>query len=152
MDEKWDIFIVVSPKSPYSFRGSQSMLPLYYSIPPSFLYNFLHIIELVFILNIHDIFVAGRQATNSQSIKCLLKLVIVYLILYSLTFSTKFEIHGGIEFHGLLIPMKMGLVRFMVFNATFNNISYYIVAVSFIGGGNRRKPQTYCKSLSYLIT
>jgi hypothetical protein len=27
--------------------------------------------------------------------------------------------------------------RFMVFNATFNNISVIIVAVSFIGGGNQ---------------
>ena len=39
---------------------------------------------------------------------------------------------------------------FMIFNATFNNISatLYIVAVSFIGGGNRstrRKP--ICKSI-----
>ena len=35
--------------------------------------------------------------------------------------------------------------RFMMFNATFNNILIYIVAVSFIGGGNqsiRRKPPT----------
>jgi hypothetical protein len=35
-------------------------------------------------------------------------------------------------------------VRVMVFNATFNNICY-IIAVSFIGGGNRstwRKPPT----------
>jgi hypothetical protein len=30
----------------------------------------------------------------------------------------------------------------MVFNATFNNISVYIVAVSFIGGGKWRKPLT----------
>jgi hypothetical protein len=38
----------------------------------------------------------------------------------------------------------------MVFNATFNNISVtgYIVAVSFIGGGNRRNPQTFRKSLT----
>jgi hypothetical protein len=38
----------------------------------------------------------------------------------------------------------------MVFNATFNNISV-IMAVSFIGGGNRcaqRKPPTYRKSLA----
>jgi hypothetical protein len=28
----------------------------------------------------------------------------------------------------------------------------YIVAVSFIGGGNRRKPPTYCKSLTNCIT
>jgi hypothetical protein len=43
-----------------------------------------------------------------------------------------------------------GLVSFIVFNATFNNISVnYIVAVSFIGGGNwssRRKPPT-CHNL-----
>jgi hypothetical protein len=44
--------------------------------------------------------------------------------------------------------------RFMVFNATFNNISV-IVAVSFIGGGNRstmRKPLTCCKLLTNFIT
>jgi hypothetical protein len=29
----------------------------------------------------------------------------------------------------------------MVFNATFNNISNYIVAVSFIGGGKREYPE-----------
>jgi len=29
----------------------------------------------------------------------------------------------------------------MVFNATFNNISAIIVAVSFIGGWNRRNPE-----------
>jgi len=43
----------------------------------------------------------------------------------------------------------------MVFNATFNNISVIIVAVSFIGGGNRsarRKPLTYRKSLTNFIT
>ena len=33
----------------------------------------------------------------------------------------------------------------MVFNDTFNNFSY-IVVVSFIGGGNRRKPLTCCNS------
>jgi len=37
----------------------------------------------------------------------------------------------------------------MVFN-TFNNI--YIVEVSFIGEGNRRKPGTCCKSLANFIT
>ena len=47
--------------------------------------------------------------------------------------------------------------RFMVFNATFNNISVitYIVAVSFIGGGNRstqRNSQTCPKSLTNFIT
>jgi hypothetical protein len=38
----------------------------------------------------------------------------------------------------------------MVFNATFNNIFSYIVAVSFIGGGNRstqRKPLTCHKQV-----
>jgi len=43
----------------------------------------------------------------------------------------------------------------MVFNATFNNISIYIVAVSFIGRENwstRRKPLTCCKSLTNFIT
>ena len=46
---------------------------------------------------------------------------------------------------------------FMVFNATFNNIFvfqlYYMVAVSFIGGGNRStyiKPPTCRKSLTNL--
>jgi hypothetical protein len=33
-------------------------------------------------------------------------------------------------------------LRIMVFSATFNNISVIIVAVSFIGGGNRRKPRS----------
>jgi len=51
----------------------------------------------------------------------------------------------------------MGLVwfSFMVFNATFNNIFSYIVAVSFIDGGNRstrRKPPTFRKSLTNFIT
>jgi len=45
----------------------------------------------------------------------------------------------------------IGLVGFMMFNATFNNISA-IVAVSFIGGGNRRKPPTCLKSLTNFIT
>jgi len=44
----------------------------------------------------------------------------------------------------------------MVFNATFNNIAAtYIVAVSFIGGGNRstqRKPPTCCKPQTNFIT
>jgi hypothetical protein len=43
----------------------------------------------------------------------------------------------------------------MVFNATFKNILSYMVAVSFIGGGNwntRRKPPTCRKSLTNLIT
>jgi hypothetical protein len=39
-------------------------------------------------------------------------------------------------------------VRVMVFKATFNNILSYIVAVSFIGGGNWRKPPTCCKLLT----
>jgi hypothetical protein len=46
-------------------------------------------------------------------------------------------------------------LRFMVFNATFNNIFSYIVAVSFIGGrhrSTRRKPQTCRKSLRNFIT
>ena len=44
-------------------------------------------------------------------------------------------------------------VCLIVFKATFNNISTYIVAVSFIGGGNlrtRRKPLTCRKSLPIL--
>ena len=43
----------------------------------------------------------------------------------------------------------------MVFNATFNNISSYIVAVSFIGGGYwsaQRKPPNCHKSLTNFIT
>jgi hypothetical protein len=46
-------------------------------------------------------------------------------------------------------------LRLMVFNATFNNIFSYIVAVSFIGGrhrSTRRKPQTCRKSLRNFIT
>jgi hypothetical protein len=46
-------------------------------------------------------------------------------------------------------------VRVMVLNATFNNISGYIMAVSFMGGGNwstRRKPLTYRKSLTNFVT
>jgi hypothetical protein len=39
----------------------------------------------------------------------------------------------------------------MVFNATQQYFSY-IVAVSFIGGGNQRKPPTYHKSLTNFIT
>ena len=42
-------------------------------------------------------------------------------------------------------------VYLVVFNATFNNISI-IVAVSFIGGGNKRKPPTGRKSLTNFIT
>ena len=44
------------------------------------------------------------------------------------------------------------LVGFMVFNATFNNISVISWHVSFIGGGNRRKTQTCRKSLTNCIT
>jgi hypothetical protein len=46
------------------------------------------------------------------------------------------------------LMQNLALVWFMVFNATFKNIS-----VSFIGGGNwstQRKPLTYCKSLQSL--
>ena len=46
-------------------------------------------------------------------------------------------------------------VRVMVFNATCKQHFIYIVAVSFIGGGNqsiRRKPLTCHKSLTNLIT
>jgi len=42
----------------------------------------------------------------------------------------------------------------MVFDTTLNNILNYIVAVSFIGGGNRstrRKPPTCHKSLTNFI-
>ena len=45
-------------------------------------------------------------------------------------------------------------VRVMVINATFNNIFSYIVAVSFIAGGNRRtrrKSPTYRKSETNFI-
>ena len=44
---------------------------------------------------------------------------------------------------------------FKVFNATFNNIFSYIVAVSLIGEGNQstqRKPPTCRKSLTNFIT
>jgi hypothetical protein len=40
---------------------------------------------------------------------------------------------------------------FVVFNTTFNNI-LVIVVVSFIGGGNWRKPLTCRKSLTSFIT
>jgi len=43
-------------------------------------------------------------------------------------------------------------VRVKVFNATVNIIFSYIVAVSFIGGGNQRKPPTCRKSLTNFIT
>jgi hypothetical protein len=41
---------------------------------------------------------------------------------------------------------------FMVFNANFKQYFSYIVSVSFIGGGNRTKPPTCCKSLTNFIT
>jgi hypothetical protein len=48
------------------------------------------------------------------------------------------------------------LVGFIVFNATFNNISIiYIVAVGLIGGGHqsfRRKPPTCRKSLTNTLS
>ena len=37
------------------------------------------------------------------------------------------------------------------FGFRFNNISVILVAVSFIGGGNRRKPPTCRKSLTKFI-
>jgi hypothetical protein len=46
-------------------------------------------------------------------------------------------------------------VRVMVFNATFNNYLSYIVAVSFIGGGNQSalsKPSTCHKSLTICMS
>jgi hypothetical protein len=48
-------------------------------------------------------------------------------------------------------------IRYMVlvFNGSFNIFFNYIVAVSFIGGGNqstRRKPPIYCKSLTNCIS
>ena len=58
-----------------------------------------------------------------------------------------------VSIHSIITSM----VRGMVFNATFNNMSVisYIVAVSFIGGGNRstqRKSPTCPKSRTNLIT
>ena len=44
------------------------------------------------------------------------------------------------------------MVRVMVFSTTFNNISVNIVVVSFIGGGNRRKPPTCLKSMTIFMT
>ena len=47
------------------------------------------------------------------------------------------------------------LLEVMVFNATFNNNFSYIVAISFIGGGNPstwRKPPTCCKPQTNAIT
>ena len=40
----------------------------------------------------------------------------------------------------------------IVFNATFNSISFIIVVFIFIGGGNRRKTPTCRKSLTNFIT
>jgi hypothetical protein len=59
--------------------------------------------------------------------------------------------------HTLIVRQVCFFVCLVVFNATFNNISVtrYIVAVSFIGGGNwriRRKPPTSRKSLTNIIT
>jgi hypothetical protein len=40
-----------------------------FSNPSSFLYHFiLCIVELVFIMNMHEMFADGREATNNQSI------------------------------------------------------------------------------------
>jgi hypothetical protein len=47
--------------------------------------------------------------------------------------------------------MFIVVVCLMAFSAILNNISV-IVAVSFIGGGNRRKPPTCRKSLTNFIT
>ena len=63
-----------------------------------------------------------------------------------------YAIYGMILF---IILLAFGwFCWFMVLNATFNNYSY-ILAVSFIGGGNQRtwrKPPTCCKSLTNFIT
>jgi len=48
-----------------------------------------------------------------------------------------------------LRKLTLGVI---VFNATFNNISVVSFAVSFIGGGNRRKPPTCLKILTNFIT
>jgi hypothetical protein len=42
--------------------------------------------------------------------------------------------------------------KVIVFNPTFQQYFSYVVAVSFIGGGNQRKPQTCRKSLTNFIT
>ena len=44
-----------------------------------------------------------------------------------------------------------GYIRMMVFNTTFNNFFSYNVAVSFIGGGNRRKPQQVTNKLCHIM-
>jgi hypothetical protein len=52
--------------------------------------------------------------------------------LYSLTMESATKYYNNTEY-----KMSLRGGRFMVFNATFNNISVIIVAVSFIGGGNQ---------------
>ena len=42
--------------------------------------------------------------------------------------------------------------RVIVFNATFNNISIILLVVSFVDGGNWRKPPIFRKSLTNFIT
>ena len=52
-------------------------------------------------------------------------------------------------------PKTIKLVRVMVFNATYIILSQYfsyILVVSFIGEGNRRKPPTCRSSLTNFIT
>jgi hypothetical protein len=56
----------------------------------------------------------------------------------------------GIDANHILVTIIVGLVWFMVFNATLQYFSYF-VAVSFIDGGNRStrwKPPTCYKSLT----
>jgi uncharacterized membrane-anchored protein YitT (DUF2179 family) len=50
------------------------------------------------------------------------------------------------------LVLKVVSARFMVFNATFINILFYILAVIFIGGRNRNKKQTCRKLLTQFIT
>jgi hypothetical protein len=52
----------------------------------------------------------------------------------------------------LILRSSDSMVRVMVFNTTFNNISVIIVVVSFIGGGNRRKSSTCRKSMTIFMT
>ena len=62
--------------------------------------------------------------------------------------STKTNEHN-INLH----RFKFGLVGFMVFSTTFNNMS--VISISFIGGGNQRtprKPPTGRKLLTNFIT
>jgi hypothetical protein len=66
-----------------------------------------------------------------------------------------YSVNNDTSFYSHKVPFGFCLVWFMVFNTTFNNISIYIVVVSFIGGGNwstRRKPLTCRKSLTNFIT